>query len=120
MLSYTNSFHITTISRLTITYSYHHIFKSIGKQTYRTETSKDNHFMYWTGGKKISKTKNWKPPTGVAQVSFQDWLDIAVPGQNKSLEDASKIHQYFRVTAEDNLRYCGVVVCFVVIHSTEL
>lgn len=68
--------------------------KKLGDRTYKTETSVNNHFMYWSnrGGK-----KNYIPPTGTAEVTFQDWLNTAVIGQNKSIESA--VHQYFRVTA---------------------
>jgi hypothetical protein len=35
------------------------------KTEHRTETSESNHFMYWSGGKKNNKYKEWKPPTGL-------------------------------------------------------
>ena len=79
-----------------------YLHKKLGKKTYRTETSKDNHFMYWHaiqsgnffGGKK------WEAPTGLVQVTFEDWLETAVKGQNKSLSD--RTHQYFRVSSDLN------------------
>lgn len=70
----------------------------LGKKAYRTETSKDNHFMYWNGGGKFLRGQKWEPPTGLAQVKFEDWLELAVKGQNKSLE--TREHQYFRVSSD--------------------
>jgi Cupin-like domain len=75
--------------------------KKLGKKTYRTETSKDNHFMYWRSGGSFLRGKDgkkWKPPTGLESVTFEDWLELAVKGQNKSLE--SRTHQYFRVSSD--------------------
>ena len=74
--------------------------EKIGPQTFRTETSTDNHFMYWNGGGGKKKDKNWKPPTSNVWVTFDDWLSLAVNMQNKSLEERK--HQYFRVTAESS------------------
>ena len=59
--------------------------KKIGKEKFRTETSEDNHFMYWTNGRKITKKKNWKPPTGTVSITFDDWMKGAVLNQNKTL-----------------------------------
>ena len=71
--------------------------KKIGNQAFRTETSTSNHFMYWSGAKN-KRAKNWHPPTGTISVKFDDWLDLAVEMQNKSMEERE--HQYFRVTAD--------------------
>ena len=71
--------------------------KKIGNQAFRTETSQSNHFMYWSGAKN-KRAKNWHPPTGTVSVKFDDWLDLAVTMQNKTLGERE--HQYFRVTAD--------------------
>jgi len=43
-------------------------------QSFRTETSESNHFMYFHGGR--STDKNWKPPTGEMRLKRWDgwWL----------------------------------------------
>jgi hypothetical protein len=70
---------------------------------YRSETSADNHFMYFRDTKSrrvkgINGTLvDWTPPTKPIQISFGDWLKVAVTGQNMSLEERE--HIYFRVTA---------------------
>lgn len=71
----------------------------IGSQTFRTETSKDNHFMYWTNGRRVSKDKKWKPPTDSVSMTFDEWLKGAVLNQNITLGERD--HKYFRVTADD-------------------
>ena len=79
-----------------------YLHKKLGNTKYRTETSKDNHFMYWNGGGarflRGNSGEKWTPPTGLAQVTFEDWLELAVKGQNKTLE--SRTHQYFRVSSD--------------------
>eukprot|EP00596_Hydrurales_sp_CCMP1899_P003697 CAMPEP_0119045380 /NCGR_PEP_ID=MMETSP1177-20130426/39290_1 /TAXON_ID=2985 /ORGANISM="Ochromonas sp, Strain CCMP1899" /LENGTH=776 /DNA_ID=CAMNT_0007017035 /DNA_START=164 /DNA_END=2491 /DNA_ORIENTATION=+ len=76
--------------------------KRLGKKTYRTETSKDNHFMYWHAGLpfKLPNGEKWKPPTGLVQITFEEWLETAVKGQNKTLDN--RTHQYFRVSSDMN------------------
>lgn len=81
-----------------------YLSKLLGKKMYRTEASHNNHFMYWRGtsggGKSLrggSKQK-WKPPTSIINTRFEDWLELAVKGQNKTLED--RTHQYFRVSSD--------------------
>eukprot|EP01038_Epipyxis_sp_PR26KG_P007811 gene7811-10609_t len=79
-----------------------YLSKLLGKKPYRTETSISNHFMYWrnAGGSflRTSEGKKWKPPTDVKEVRFEDWIELAVKGQNKTLE--SRTHQYFRVSSD--------------------
>jgi hypothetical protein len=79
-----------------------YLHKKLGKKSYRTETSKDNHFMYWHGGggKNLrgKDGKKWEPPTQVVSKTFEEWLELAVKGQNKTLEN--RIHQYFRVSSD--------------------
>ena len=74
--------------------------RKLGKKSYRTETSPDNHFMYWRGGSNaVNKDgKKWKPPTGLVSLTFEDWIETAVKGQNKTLDD--RTHQYFRVSSD--------------------
>jgi hypothetical protein len=63
---------------------------------HRTETSSDNHFMYWSGGKTSRQYPQWKPSTAVAKYTFRQWLEAAVHGQNRSLNNRE--HLYFRAT----------------------
>jgi len=77
-----------------------YLSKLLGSKSYRTEVSESNHFMYWHGGGS-SLTKNgkaWKAPTKVISRRFEDWLELAVKGQNKSLVERE--HQYFRVSSD--------------------
>eukprot|EP01039_Chlorochromonas_danica_P004418 gene4418-4839_t len=71
------------------------VARMLGSKTYRTETSQSNHFMYWSGK---GSPRSWSPPTKVVYRKFRDWLDVAVAGQNKSLEERD--HQYFRVSSD--------------------
>lgn len=79
-----------------------YLSKLLGGKYYRTETSKDNHFMYWRGGSRSflrsSSGATWKPPTDVIKENFEEWLEIAVKGQNKTLND--RVHHYFRVSSD--------------------
>ena len=76
-----------------------YLSKLLGKKSYRTETSKDNHFMYWRGGSRsMFGSGNWKPPTDVTYRNFEDWLELAVKGQNKTLDH--RVHEYFRVSSD--------------------
>jgi hypothetical protein len=74
----------------------------LGTKTYRTETSDSNHFMYWRnacGGFLRSEAgKTWKAPTRIVNEKFEDWLELAVKGQNKSLD--IRKHEYFRVSSD--------------------
>lgn len=78
--------------------------QKLGKKWYRSETSKDNHFMYWRNsgiGNNLLRNRDgvkWSPPTDVISLTFEEWLENAVKGQNKSLEDRK--HQYFRVSTD--------------------
>ena len=76
--------------------------KKIGSQTFRTETSRDNHFMYWTNGRKVSKDKNWKPPTGSISISFDEWLEEAVTNQNKSIGVCVCVLNFFFISRESS------------------
>lgn len=79
-----------------------YLSKLLGTKTYRTEVSESNHFMYWHGGASSNlrdgNGKRWKPPTSVISTRFEDWLELAVKGQNKSLIERK--HQYFRVSSD--------------------
>lgn len=81
-----------------------YLVSKLGTKTkYRTETSKTNHFMYWRGGGGFLRNPDgskWNPPTGTASVTFEEWLEVSVKGQNKSLDD--RLHQYFRVSSDAN------------------
>ena len=62
---------------------------------YDTETSDNNHFMYFHGrGKHL---KGWKPPTGKTKLTFNEWLLKAKQGHNMTLDERE--HLYFRVSS---------------------
>jgi len=73
---------------------------------HRAEFSENNHFMYWRPdathkqkfhpGEKGSPPDDWKPPTKMIRISFEEWLKHA------NVTDASKLgpdqpHWYFRL-----------------------
>uniref|UniRef100_A0A7S3GTU2 JmjC domain-containing protein n=1 Tax=Spumella elongata TaxID=89044 RepID=A0A7S3GTU2_9STRA len=74
----------------------------LGGKKYRTETSEDNHFMYWRQARntflRTAEGANWKPPTSIVSTTFEEWVEFAVKNQNKSIEDRD--HQYFRVSSD--------------------
>lgn len=76
--------------------------KMLGTKKYRTETSDNNHFMYWRnaggGFLRSAAGKAWTAPTAIINEQFESWLELAVRGQNKSL-DVRK-HEYFRVSSD--------------------
>lgn len=79
-----------------------YLHKRLGQKLYRTETSESNHFMYWKNAQgpflRTKEGKRWKPPTHIINVNFEKWLELAVKGQNKTLEERD--HQYFRVSSD--------------------
>jgi len=75
----------------------------IGTRTYRAESSKDNHFMYYHH---VNNAPNrfrgrdgqpWTPPTKDIDITFESFLKKAIIGQNQSLDERE--HIYFRVTS---------------------
>jgi len=86
-----------------------YLVQRLGSRTkYRTETSKNNHFMYWRGGSHGGFLRNpdgskWSPPTGLASLTFEEWLETSVKGQNVSLEN--RVHQYFRVSSDSDTNW---------------
>lgn len=83
-----------------------YINKLLQGKRYHSETSTSNHFMYFRGGKgKIVKSFNgtsvaWTPPTKSVKITFEDWLKVAVKGQNMDNNNLRE-HIYFRVTAQN-------------------
>lgn len=79
-----------------------YMHKLLGNKKYRTETSEDNHFMYWRQAKgsflRTAEGAGWKPPTSIVSTSFAEWLEFAVKNQNKTLDERE--HQYFRVSSD--------------------
>mmetsp|Transcript_20564 Transcript_20564/g.20683 ORF Transcript_20564/g.20683 Transcript_20564/m.20683 type:complete len:836 (+) Transcript_20564:269-2776(+) len=76
--------------------------KKIGTRKYRTETSKDNHFMYFRNVRnprsfRGKDGKAWEEPTKEVMKTFDEFLETAIAGQNQTLEERE--HLYFRVTA---------------------
>ena len=82
-----------------------YINKRLGGKKFRSEKSTSNHFMYFKGGKsKMVKSFNgtnvhWDPPTKPVQITFEDWLKLAVKGQGINRNEERE-HMYFRVTAQ--------------------
>jgi len=72
--------------------------KKLGSRQYRTEKSDSNHFMYWNSGKQSSRFKNWKEPTKIIKSTFEDFIEVAIKGQNITLEERK--HEYFRVSSD--------------------
>lgn len=77
-----------------------YLHKKLGNKKYRTELSKDNHFMYWMGGgpRRLRDGQQWTPPTDIVSVTFEHWLEMAIKGQNKTLEN--RTHEYFRLSSD--------------------
>ena len=75
---------------------------------YRSETSKDNHFMYWRrvvgAGERFRDRQGraWTQPTHEEDYTFEEFLKVAVSGHNVELE--KRKHVYFRVTAMNRER----------------
>lgn len=74
--------------------------RKLGTRTYRTETSNSNHFMYFRNKRKATNPdgSKWVQPTHEIHTSFEDWLKVAVQGQNATTEERK--HQYFRVSSD--------------------
>jgi len=85
----------------------------LGENYYRAEYSANNHFMYWSHGKitrniakKLRETmvrvgnkmlpKNWKDPTKIIKMKYQDWLDKADVADKTNL-GVDNPHWYYRL-----------------------
>ena len=81
--------------------------KRLKNQRYRSETANSNHFMYFRENRRnkaigVNGTEErWDPPTGTTQITFEDWLKVAVRGQSEP-DISKREHIYFRVTAPDS------------------
>ncbi|CAM9300880.1 unnamed protein product, partial [Hapterophycus canaliculatus] len=83
--------------------------KILGSKTqYATEHSTDNHFMYYNhklgkqaqaGKQKGLNLTDWKPPTDSVDLSYRQWLDLALKHGN---EGGKGEHWYFRVGDANN------------------
>lgn len=95
-------YNIPEVDNISKKWTVDYLRKKLGAKKYRTETSNDNHFMYWNGGLsrflRGAEKQKWKPPTEIVQERFDDWLDLAVKGQNKTLDE--RTHEYFRVSSD--------------------
>ena len=62
--------------------------------------------MYWMNARqpflRTEVGKKWKPPTDVVEMTFEKWLEHAIKGQNKTLDN--RVHEYFRVSGNDKNR----------------
>jgi hypothetical protein len=74
--------------------------KLLGDEKYRTEVSHNNHFMYFSGGRGAGSSgkKAWRPPTGIEQMSFNDFKNKALECERRNCTTEEQ-HFYFRVTA---------------------
>jgi len=75
-----------------------YLHKKLGSKNYRTEKSDSNHFMYWNAGKQNNRYKDWKEPTKIIKSTFEDFIEVAIKGQNVTLEERK--HEYFRVSSD--------------------
>jgi len=95
-----------------------YLLKQLGyKNTYRTEYSENNHFMYWKPHKRKPKPEGWKPPTENIMMSFGDWLENAEKMEthfddeqvrDEYLSENQKPHWYFRLNGIENSLMRGV------------
>ena len=73
-----------------------YLSRLLGKKSYRVEASVSNHFMYWNNARgnflRTPKGKQWKPPTDIVSSQFENWVELAVKGQNITLEN--RTHRY--------------------------
>ena len=70
---------------------------------YKTATSADNHFMYYSRPDTKGKYKDqigrpWVKPTGQTDMTFSEWIRNAVENHNKTLPERK--HLYFRVSTD--------------------
>lgn len=78
------------------------IFKKEGRRT-TVEKSKNNHFMFWTQKRKARTMSDWKPPTEMVSMSFEQWLDKAKEADRDKWE-AEREHFYFHYGTNSNSR----------------
>jgi hypothetical protein len=83
-----------------------YLVKKIGFGKYPTETSLDNHFMYYAAPSEETADRSkirdsngnpWVEPTKEVMMSFTKWLEMAVFNHFKPLQ--KRKHAYFRVSA---------------------
>jgi len=77
------------------------------KQSYKTEVSHNNHFMYHSGrtsNRRNKKNKDgnvnkniWKPPTSSEMMTFKEFKTKAISCQERNCS-ADEKHYYFRIT----------------------
>jgi len=77
--------------------------KRLGDKSYGTTLSKSNHFMYFRRSRSSKTAKDpygkpWQPPTSHMESTFSRWLEGAVLGQNKSVDERQM--EYFRVSSD--------------------
>lgn len=84
-----------------------HLRRLLGKKSYRVEASVSNHFMYWNNARgnflRTAKGKSWKPPTDIVSSQFENWVELAVKGQNLTLEN--RTHRYVRHSLDSVLAH---------------
>uniref|UniRef100_A0A7S1UB23 JmjC domain-containing protein n=3 Tax=Phaeomonas parva TaxID=124430 RepID=A0A7S1UB23_9STRA len=75
----------------------------LGGSNFRTEHSKDNHFMYWQKPRSKSSLEElekqsgkWESPTTITKMDFRTWMTRALEGEDVNKELHSE-HYYFRV-----------------------
>eukprot|EP00555_Chaetoceros_dichaeta_P009227 CAMPEP_0198260320 /NCGR_PEP_ID=MMETSP1447-20131203/9326_1 /TAXON_ID=420782 /ORGANISM="Chaetoceros dichaeta, Strain CCMP1751" /LENGTH=334 /DNA_ID=CAMNT_0043947951 /DNA_START=325 /DNA_END=1326 /DNA_ORIENTATION=- len=73
--------------------------KLLGDTLHRTEYSPNNHFMFWNKPNPRSKRKiieDWKPPTEMLKMPYQEWLSHANITDNSKLGPDME-HWYYRL-----------------------
>ena len=68
------------------------------RRQYRTEQSKNNHFMFWNGKKKGRSAfdKAFEEPTKIIKMTFDEWISHALRAESPE-KPLDSTHYYFRV-----------------------
>eukprot|EP00980_Cylindrotheca_fusiformis_P006816 scaffold1426_cov83-Cylindrotheca_fusiformis.AAC.18 len=79
-----------------------YVSKLLGGRTikHRCEYSDTNQFMYWMQRKTDVPPPNWKPPTRMIRMTFDEWLQYANVTEDNSTTGATapdKPHYYYRL-----------------------
>jgi hypothetical protein len=80
-----------------------YMHRMLGEVRHRAEYSESNHFMYWNPPSRGKKKKNrdrglkeWKQPTEMIRMTYQEWLDKANTTDDSQLGPEMP-HWYFRL-----------------------
>jgi hypothetical protein len=70
--------------------------KMLGGIDHRCEYSENNQFMYWLNRKKDTPPPDWKKPTTMLRMTYEEWLNRANI-TDESLLGPDKAHYYYRL-----------------------